>query len=137
MKQTLAWTLVLLPLAVGAQQLNLKLGAWEMTHKSATLPRPIVEKECLTKADLAQLATGPDKDDETECKYVKPPVVTGNKWSGDKVCGDGRKVHAEVVAETPERVKGTIVAAGPGGGGQSMVVETNGRWLGASCAGIK
>jgi hypothetical protein len=137
MKRTLACTLVLLPLAVGAQQVNLKVGAWEMTHKSATLPRPIVERECVTKADLAQLATGPDKDDETECKYVKPPVVTGNKWSGDKVCGDGRNVHAEVVAETPERVKGTIVATYPRGGGQSMTMETNGRWLGASCTGIK
>ena len=137
MKRTLACTVALLPLAVGAQQMDLKIGAWEMTHKSATLPRPIVERECLTKADLAQLATGPDKDDDTQCKYVKPPIVTDSKWSGDKVCSDGRKVHADVVAETPERVKGTIVVTNPGGGGQSMVMETNGRWLDASCVGLK
>ena len=71
----------LLPLAAAGQPLDLKTGAWEMTHKSTTLPRPMVEKECLTKADMAQLAGGPDKDDDAECKTVKPPTVSGKTWS--------------------------------------------------------
>lgn len=124
------------PLVVGAQALDLKTGAWEMTHASPSLPRPMVYKECVTKADLAQLAGGPDKDDDDECKATKPPVVTGNRWTGDKACSGGRKVHAEFVAETPERIKGTIVSSAPKGG-PSITVQTAGRWLGASCAGIK
>ena len=136
MKRILAYILALAPLAAGAQQLNLKAGAWEMTHKSAAFPRPVVERECVTMADIAQLAGGADKEDDTECRYVKPPVIVGNKWSGDRVCGEGRKVHAEFVTETPERVKGTIVSTGPKGGGQTVSIEVDGRWLGTSCAGI-
>lgn len=133
MKLMLACILALAPWVAGAQPLNLKVGAWEMTHKGSVFPKPLVEKTCLTKTDLAQLASGPDKDDDKECKFVKPPSLTANKWAGDKVCSDGRKVHAEVVAESPERVKGTIVSAG---GGKTVSIDTSGRWLGASCAGI-
>lgn len=136
MKRTLSLLVAALPLVAGAQPLSLKLGAWELQHKSTGLPGPMVDKECVTKSDLAQLAAGPDKDDDGDCKYSKPPTVTGNKWTADKVCGDGRKVHAEFVAETPERVKGLIVSTGPKGGGQSVTLETSGRWLGASCAGL-
>jgi hypothetical protein len=136
MKHAVALALLLTPFAIGAQGMNLKVGAWEMTHMGSGLPRPIVEKTCVTKADLAQLASGPDKDDDSDCKYVKPPTASGDRWIGDKQCTDGRKVRAEIVAETPERVKGTITASNPRGG-PTMVLETSGRWLGASCAGIK
>ncbi len=134
MKYSIALALLLAPFATGAQGLNLKTGAWEMTFKSSALPRPSVYKDCLTKADLAQLAAGPDKDDDGDCKYAKPPTLTGNRWSGERVCPDGRKVRAEFVAETPERVKGSIMSSG--GNGPPMNAEVAGRWLGASCAGI-
>lgn len=120
-----------------AQTLNVKPGAWEMSYKSAALPRAASEKECITQADIAQLAAGPDKDDDTDCKLAKPAVVSGNRWSADKTCPDGRKVRAEFVAETPERVKGTVVSSAGKGGGATMTIEISGRWLGASCAGIK
>jgi hypothetical protein len=127
------WILAL-PLAAVAQPLNIKPGAWEMTSKSAMLPTPAVEKECVTKSDLAQLAGGPDKDDDEDCKYVKPPLVSGGKWSADKQCKGGRKVHAEFSADSPERVRGTIVSTD---GKASVTVEVAGKWLGASCAGIR
>lgn len=128
--------LALLPAVAGAQALNVKTGAWEMTHTSAALPRPIVGQECVTKADLAELAGGPDKDDDASCAFTSPPKSTGNRWSADKACKDGRKVHAEFVAETPERIRGTVVATVPSSPAP-ITVETSGRWLGASCSTVK
>ena len=119
-----------------AQQLNVKLGAWEMTHKMSNLPRPIVEKECVTKADLQQFALGPDKDDDEACKAVGAPKISAAKWSTDLKCRDGGEVHAEFVAETPERISGTVIRGG-GKGGPTVRLDVSGRWLGASCAGIK
>jgi hypothetical protein len=126
----------LTPLLAAAQPLDLKVGAWEMTHKSSALPRPMVDKECLTKADLAEFARGPDKDDDDSCKLVKPPVVNGKTWSADQVCEGDRRVHAEFTVETPERVRG-FIAVSAAKGGKAMNFEVAGRWIGASCAGIK
>ena len=135
MKRLLACACLLVPLGAGAQKLDLKLGAWEMTHKSASFRKPVVEKACLTKADLAQLASGGEQDDE-DCKFVKPPAVKGKTWSAEKACPGGRKVHAEFTAESPERVKGTVRSSAAKGG-QAISVEISGRWLGASCKAIR
>jgi hypothetical protein len=133
----LALTVILaVPLLASAQTLAVKTGAWETTTKSASLPRPMVDKECVTKVDLAEFAKGPDKEDDDECKFLKSPTLAGNKWSADKKCADGRTVHAEFVAETPEKVVGTIVSSAPKGG-SAIRVEVSARWIGASCAGIK
>ena len=123
------------PIAVSAQTIAVKVGAWEMTTKGTGFPRPIVEKECLTKADIEQVAKGKDDDDE-ECKFVKAPVMTASKWSAEKKCPDGRTVKMEFVAESPEKIVGTVVSNAPKGG-QDMRIDVAGRWLGASCAGIK
>jgi hypothetical protein len=124
------------PALASGQTLQVKTGAWETTIKSASLPRPVVAKDCVTKADVAQLTSGPDKDDDEECKLVAAPSVVGNKWTADKKCGDGRKVRAEFVAETPEKVVGTIVSTAPKGG-SAIRIELSSKWLGASCAGVK
>jgi hypothetical protein len=134
MKRAVALALLLAPMATGAQGLNMKTGAWEMSFRTSASSRPSVYKDCVTKADLAQLAAGPDKDDDGDCRYTTPPTLSGNRWSGERVCPDGRKVRSEFVAESPERVKGTIMSSG--GKGPSMNAEIAGRWLGASCAGI-
>ena len=126
---------LLLPMGVMAQSLEVKVGAWEMTHQGSALPRPMVEKECVTKADLAQLAHGPDKDDDG-CKLVKPPAISAKTWSADKVCEGDRKVHMAFTAETPERVRG-IISVGAPNGGKATNFEVTGRWIGASCSGIK
>lgn len=118
-----------------AQGLNLKTGAWEITTRSASIPRPIVEKECIQSSDLSRLASGGDKDDDGDCKPVKPPAVLGNRWSAERRCGDGRQVKAEFVAESPERLVGTVLAVVPKAAAP-ITVEISGRWLGASCAGI-
>jgi Protein of unknown function (DUF3617) len=133
-KRTSAWILAL-PLLAAAQPLNIKPGAWEITTKSAALPKPVVEKECITKADIAELVAEADADDEDDCKFVKPPLVSGNKWSADKQCKNGRKVHAEFSTESPERVQGTIVSTDAKA--SMLTVDVSAKWLGASCAGIR
>jgi Protein of unknown function (DUF3617) len=124
---------LLLATAAGAQTLDIKTGTWEMTHKSTTLPRPMVSKECVTKADVAEMASGPDKDDDADCKIVRPPTVSGKTWSADKACAAGQTVHAEFTAETPERVRGMLVTKVPKAG-QTITIEVSGRWLAAGCS---
>lgn len=133
---------IVLALALGmqltatAQTLAVKTGVWETTRKSSSLPRPLVDKECVTKADLAQLTNGPDEDEDEACKPASAATLVGNKWSADKKCPDGRTVHAEFIAESPEKVVGTIVSSAPRGG-PTIRMSVSSRWLGASCAGIK
>lgn len=134
MKRRCLTMLLCCPLLASAQTIAVKTGAWEMTYKGAAFPRPVVEKDCVTKADLEQLARAPD-DEDGDCKFVRPPTITANKWSGEKRCPDGRTVRAEFVAESPERIAGTVTSPAPKGG-QVERMEISGRWLGASCAGI-
>jgi Protein of unknown function (DUF3617) len=119
-----------------AQTLAVKQGSWETTNKSTMFPRPMVDKDCITKADLEQLTNGPDKEEDQSCKLVKAPTVSGNRWVADRKCPDGRTVHAEFVAESQEKVTGTIVS-NPPKGGPPMRIDVSARWLGASCAGVK
>lgn len=135
MKRMLITSLLLGPCLVAAQQLDLKTGAWEITTTGGPLPKPVIEKECITKADLAQFSNGPDKDEDADCKDTKPPTIAGKTWSGEKTCPGGRKVSAQFTAETPERVKGTI-AIQPGNGQKPTTVQISGKWLMASCKGI-
>jgi hypothetical protein len=66
----------------------------------------------LTTSLIAELAAEAGDDDEGDCKFVSPPVVSGNKWSADKLCKNGRRVRASFSAESPDQVKGTIVSGG-------------------------
>ncbi|MEO8310431.1 MAG: DUF3617 family protein [Caldimonas sp.] len=130
-----ALLLICLPVLAQAQTPALKLGAWETTSKSAMFPRPMVDNDCVKKADLEQFSKGPDKDEES-CKPAKAPTVIGNKWTTDQTCADGRTVHAEFVAESPERVTGTIVSKSPKGG-SAIRIDVSARWLGPSCKGLE
>lgn len=121
---------------VQAQSLAVKPGVWETTAKSPLLPKPQVTQDCVTQADLGELAAGPDKDEDESCKLVKPATVSGNKWVADRRCADGRRTHAEFVAESAEKVSGVITSTEPKGG-ESFRIELSSRWLKAGCAGGK
>ena len=41
---------LLVPLLAAAQSLDVKLGAWEMTHKSTLLPRTMIENSPIAAA---------------------------------------------------------------------------------------
>jgi hypothetical protein len=67
MNRGLLLLLAVLAGAAQAEQLDLKAGAWEVTTSGGPLPRPLVEKACVTKADIAQFSSGPDKDEDEDC----------------------------------------------------------------------
>ena len=120
---------------VSAQQLELKTGAWEVTMSGGPLPRPEVSKECMTKADVPQFSSGPDKEDDAECKVDKPPTIAGKTWSVEKSCPGGRRVRVEFTADSPERVKGAITIV-PGKDQKASTVQMSAKWLSGSCKGI-
>jgi hypothetical protein len=122
--------------SASAEILTVKTGTWEITAKTASMPRPRVKKKCVTVADVAQLTNGPDKDDSEGCPLVRPPTIVGNKWSADQKCEDGRTVHSEFVTETQEKVSGTLVSTAPQGG-PTYRLELSSRWIGDGCAGVK
>jgi len=136
MRRTLTLACICVCSPAFAQQPALKVGAWEVTTSGGPLPRAVVAKECMTKADIAQFAAGPDKDDDADCKDSKPPVLTGKKWTTEKTCPDGRKVKAEFTADSAERVKGSVAISLPGQS-KAMTVDIDAKWLSASCQGVK
>ena len=136
MKTGLLLLLLNAPLVAAAQTLPVKTGAWETTTKSTALPRPLVVKDCVTKADLSQLTAGPDKDDDEDCKLTKGPTIVGKTWTADRKCSDGRTVKAEFTAESQEKVAGIIVSTMPKGG-PVVRVEVASKWLGSNCSGLK
>ena len=155
-------TLALLASAAGVHaQTSLKLGGWDATYKTqvdgaslpasvekmppaqrakmeavlreAWKPRTRVHKTCLTKADLQEMAKGPDSDDE--CKYNKLRK-SANGWEADMKCSDGRTGHAVFEATSAERYSGHIVQQLPAGKGRGTLnVDISARWASASCKG--
>ncbi len=148
-----------LPLGAGAQQMNIKVGAWDTTWTTlidmpvpaeiAQMPperRAKVEaafkarqgkaktstsRTCLTKQDLAEMAN--PKSDDDECRYTNV-ARTSSSWKADMVCKSGRTGHAEFTALSPEQVKGAITMRMPTSGGQGSVkLDTTAKWLGADC----
>jgi hypothetical protein len=113
--------------AAQAEQLDLKTGVWEITTSGGPLPRPLVEKECVTKVDIAQ-KNGPDKGEDEECANDKPPTIAGKTWSAEKRCPGGRRVRAEFTAETSEGVKGSITIL-PGTNQKATTVQISAKWL--------
>lgn len=152
----------LAPWTAQAQAIAVKTGGWDMTYKTQTdmpglppelekmapaqrakmeaalreswKPRSHAAKTCLTKADLAQMAKGPD--DEGGCKYSNVKV-SSSRWEGDVTCGGGRTGRAVLDAPSPDRVNGTVIMRIPTSKGDGKsTMELSGRWASASCKGF-
>jgi Protein of unknown function (DUF3617) len=154
------------PLHSLADALNVKPGAWEMTTTTVTagMPAPadalakmpaeqrakieqamqaragkantFIAKSCVTKQDLDE-----DRmiksDDETACKK-KIISKSANKIIFERTCAAPRASTSTmtVVAKTPENMVASMDMV-QGGASGKVHVDIKGRWLGASCAGIK
>jgi hypothetical protein len=148
---------------VSAQAIAVKTGGWEMTYKmqadmpglppelekmapaqrtkmEAALreswkPRTHNAKTCLTKADLAEMAKGPD--DSESCKYSNLKI-SSTRWEGDMTCAGGRTGRAVLNAPSPDRVNGTVTMRIPTSKGEGKsTMELSGRWASASCKGYE
>jgi len=149
------------PPTVWAQAIAAKTGGWEMTYKTQTdmpglppelesmpaaqrakmeaalreswKPRTHNAKTCLTKADLAEMAKGPD--DSGDCKYSNVKV-SSTRWEADMACGGGRTGRAVLNAPSSDRVTGTVIMRIPTSKGDGKsTMELSGRWASASCKG--
>jgi hypothetical protein len=149
-----------------ADPLNAKAGAWEMTTTTLMAGMPVpaetlakmppeqrakmeaamqaraakpsthVRKQCVTKEDLDQdrlLET----DDEDHCTK-KVLSRSSTKIVFEETCGVPRTSTASATFETktPESIVASIDMVHAGASGK-VHIDLKGRWLGASCAGIK
>jgi hypothetical protein len=157
---------VAMPLYAYADSFNAKPGAWEITtttlmqgmvipaealadmppaqrariEKSmqarAGKPSTHVTKSCVTKADLDQDRVL-KSDDEEHCKK-KIISKSASKIVYEQTCPapDASKSTVKVETSTPESIAATMDMVRGSGDGK-IHVDIKGRWLGASCAGIK
>ena len=164
--QCAAALMLALPLYGFADSFNVKTGAWEMTTTTmstgnfvppdvlarmppeqrakmeqalqAHLGKPMtrVDKYCVTKEDLDQdrlFKSG----NESQCTR-KIVTKSATRVVLEQTCGAPRASTATVTVEarTPESVTTAVDVVQAGGGGK-IHIEARGRWLGASCLGIK
>ncbi len=148
-----------------ADSFEVKTGAWELTYTSMTSgimlppemleqmpperrakleaamkaragqPRTHVNKSCVTQKDLDQNHfIKPEGEAETEC-VVKVLSKSATKLVMERTCPAAEATYKiSIDVKTPENVVGTV----DGSVGQGkMHSDLKGRWLGASCDGIK
>jgi hypothetical protein len=158
--------MLVLPLYGFADSFNVKTGAWEMTTTTMSTgnlipaevlarmppeqrakieqamqarsgkPTTHVDRHCVTKEDLDQdrlFKSG----NESQCSR-KIVTKSATRVVLEQTCGTPRTSTATVTvqAQTPESVT-TVVDVVQTSGGGKMHLEARGRWLGASCVGIK
>jgi Protein of unknown function (DUF3617) len=155
------------PVQAHADSLKAKTGAWEMTTTSVTtgnlmpadalanmkpeqrarmeaamkarsgVPKTHTSTTCVTQADLDQDRMLKQEADEAKCTK-KVITKTSTKVALVKTCtAPGASTSTMVFeAKTPENIVGTIdMSRGDVDG--KIHVDIVGRWLAASCAGVK
>ncbi len=155
---------IVVPLHGFADALNVKTGAWEMTTTTLITGMPMpaealaemtpeqrarieammaaragkpskhVSKSCVTKEDLDQDSM--IKSDNVDCKKDVISRST-TKIVVTETCDAPHASTSNVIIEarTPENVVASMDMTQPGASGK-IHVDVDGRWLGASCAGI-
>jgi len=154
------------PVCAFADSFNAKPGAWEMTTTTVTTGMPIpadvlakmppeqrakmekimqaragkpsthVAKSCVTQQDLDQDRVI-KSDDDARCTR-KIISKSANKIVFEQTCTTPLASTANVLVEanTPESIMASMDMV-QGSTGGKVHVDIKGRWLGASCAGIK
>ena len=154
------------PLCALADSLNVKTGAWEMATVTVTTGMPVpaealarmppeqraklnevflaragksrthVKKSCVTQKDLDQDRVI-KSDDEGHCSR-KVLSKSADKIVFEQTCEAPRASTSTLTieAKTPESIVYSMDIV-PRGAGGKVHVDINGRWLAASCAGIK
>jgi hypothetical protein len=157
---------VAMPLYALADSFNAKPGAWEITTTTLTKgmmipadalanmppaqranlektmqarsgkPSTHVTKSCVTKSDLEQDSVL-KSEDEKNCKK-KIVTKSASKMVYEQICTGENAYRSTVKLEsrTPESISASMDMLQAGGGGK-IHVDIKGRWLGASCAGVK
>lgn len=101
-------------------------------------PHSFTTKECLTKEDLDlnRILKDEDEDEGLQCT-TKVMSKSSSKLVMERTCPAPRAstTHSSFEAKSPDTIAGSIDMIRAGAG--KVHVDIKGRWLGASCAGIK
>jgi hypothetical protein len=158
---------VAIPVYALADSFNAKPGAWEITMTTLTKgmmipaedladmppaqrariekamqaragkPSTHVTKSCVTKADLDQDRVLKSDEDE----HCKKNIISksASKIVYEQTCSgpEASKSTVTVEAKSPESLAATMDMVQQRSGGGKIHVDIKGKWLGASCAGIK
>ena len=93
---------------------------------------------CVTKEDLDQnrIIKGEEAEDQSECA-TKVLSKSAGKLVIERSCPPPRAsvTHMTMEAQTPETIVANIDMERSGSG--TVHIDIKGRWLGASCSGIK
>ena len=140
MTHTTLSTGTLIPPDVLAQMPPDRRNRFEESMKARSgKPRTFSTKECITKEDLDQNRMIKDNEDEEDGVQCTTTVAlkSAGKLIMDRTCPAPRssKSHITFEAPTPETITGIIDITRPGSG--KVHVDIKGRWLSASCAGVK
>jgi hypothetical protein len=134
-------TIVLLA-ADNVQPLSVKTGLWQVTMTTMIpgmgTPRTHTYQSCVTKENLNQY---PFADPDNHCNYtVNRSTGSHMDVSGTCMPGEGEKADFKIQldATDSENVKGAgqLTVAGPQGAMHGNYSGT-GKWIAASCAGMK
>ncbi len=152
-----------LPIVAVADQLNVKLGLWEVTsttHTSGMPPLPKAMLDQMTPAQRAQMeaamkaeaAKGPETRTERECitqEDVENPFQSETEGCTQTIVTTTRTTQElrltctgefkgsgvmRITTPTPESMTGTMdLKMGEGSNVLTMKSQYTGRWLGADC----
>lgn len=101
-------------------------------------PHSFTTKECFTKEDLDHNRILKDEDEEEGLQCTtKVTSKSSSKLVMERTCPapHASTTHSSFEAKSPDTIAGTIDVTRAGTG--KVHVDIKGRWLGASCAGIK
>lgn len=155
-----------LPLCGLADSFDVKTGAWENTVTTTTSgmtippdmlsklpperrakieeamraragqPRSMTDKHCVTQKDLDEDRLF-ENDRDSQCTR-RVLSKSGRRIEGEQTCGAApHTMVMHVVVEATSSTSVIMTADGQMPGGGKSHIEARGRWLGASCAGIK
>jgi hypothetical protein len=167
MTRILLFAAFIFPVAAHAESFNARPGAWEMTTTTLMTGMPIpadqlakmppeqrakmeaamkarsgqprthTYKHCVTQKDLDRNRLTKPDDGEDKCTK-KVVSQSASKIVIEQSCPAPHASAGQMTfeAKTPETLVATIDMA-QGGAAGKVHVDIKGRWLGASCAGIK
>ncbi|MFO0773638.1 MAG: DUF3617 family protein [Nitrospiraceae bacterium] len=110
----------------------------EAMRARAGNPHSHVHRSCLTQADLDQNRIIKEEKDRADTKCTATVISkTSTKLVIEEACEgeDSMARRLSLEAKTPEQIVAAVdITHGPSGKGN---MEMHGRWLGASCDGVK
>lgn len=133
------WTVALagalvVPAAANAEQIDLKIGGWNIVGIEASGKAGPVQKECLSEKDLQDMRMFLPPDSEDDCK-VQGINQTKTSLVMQAVCGGAQPstLKISIKAANPKNFTVTLTASA---NGKTQTAQMNASWVQDSCEGF-